>query len=257
MPMDQSLNKILSNEFRSTSTIETSTQLLTTSEMLSNKIRSTSTIETSGQQLLTLSEMMYITKVSGILFSYEVIDILSLFVTQTTSSVMSSILLSPTNVSSSTSLSVVTLSSIVPTLINNNESVTTIMLVSSSPSIPGGDSSKIIHSVPAIAGVVGCVIILLTIVLISVILIFIKRRRQRKNISRGRNEIEFTMTNQLYMDVYQEKPVQSTGFALENPTYTGITIMNGSSYRYYAYLFNIHVYSTHIFYIRKHIIHTS
>ena len=227
------LSEILSNEFRSTSTIETSTQLLTTSEMLSNKIRSTSTIETSGQQLLTLSEMIYITEVSDILFSYEVIDILSLFVTQTTSSVISSILLFPTNVSSSTSLSVVTLSSIVPTLINNHESVTTIMLVSSSPFIRGGESSKIINSVPAIAGVVGSVIVLLTIVLISVILIFIKRRRQKRrmDLSRGRNEMEFTMTNQLYMDVYQEKPVQSTGFALDNPTYTGITIMSGSLYR--------------------------
>ena len=76
-------------------------------------------------------------------------------------------------------------------------------------------------------------IILLTVVLISVILIFIKRKRQKRrmDLSRGRNEIEFTMPNQLYMDVYQEKPVQSTGFTLENPTYTGITIMSGSLYR--------------------------
>ena len=123
------------------------------------------------------------------------------------------------------------------------------MLFSSSPSAPGRESSKIINSVPVIAGVVGCVIVLLTIVLISVILIFIKRRRQkgRVDLSGGRNGIEFTMTNQLYMDVYQEKPVQSTGFALENPLYTGTTIMNGSLYRYYFYVFNIYMSTLHTF----------
>ena len=71
-------SEMLSNEIRSTSTIETSGQLLTSSEILSNEIRSTSTIETTGQPM-TISEMMYITEVSGILFSYEVIYILSSF----------------------------------------------------------------------------------------------------------------------------------------------------------------------------------
>ena len=124
------------------------------------------------------------------------------------------------------------------------------MLLSSSDFIPRGKSSKIINSVPAIAGVVGCGIVLLTIVLIIVILIFIKRRRQkgRMDLSGGRNEIEFTMTNQLYMDVYQEKPVQNTDFALGNPTYTGTTIMNGSLYRYYVYLFNICLLYTYFLY---------
>ena len=124
------------------------------------------------------------------------------------------------------------------------------MLFSSSPSAPSEESSKIINSVPIIAGVVGCVIVLLTIVLISVILIFIKRRRQkgRVDLSGGRNGIEFTMTNQLYMDVNQEKPVQSTDFALENPLYTGTSIMNGSLYRYYVYVFNICLLYTHFLY---------
>ena len=124
------------------------------------------------------------------------------------------------------------------------------MLLSSSPSVPGRESSKIINSVPVIAGVVGCVIVLLTIVLVSVILIFIKRRKQkaRVDLSGGRNGIEFTRTNQLYMDVYQEKPVQSTDFALGNPLYTGTTIMNGSLYRYYVYVFNICLLYTHFLY---------
>ena len=53
---------------------------MTSSVIFSTKTSNTSTIKTSGQPLTT-SEMMYITKVRDILSSYEVIDILSSFVT--------------------------------------------------------------------------------------------------------------------------------------------------------------------------------
>ena len=109
---------------------------MTSSVIFSAQLGSASTIETSGQPL-TVTEFIHVTEVSAILSLHEVIDILLSFVTQTTSSIFSSIFFSFTSVSSSAFLSVVILSPTAPTLLNNNELVATIMLLSSSPSVSG------------------------------------------------------------------------------------------------------------------------